>query len=581
MGRSIGRSRSNRRKLKSKKKIKTATKQHMKVATKKQIEVKQAKLQIIEINDHCLIKIFDLLSTDDLVSVSMASPHFESSASFVFKKRFAREFVVVNDRMPVPRALHQSPCINIIDEAPSDLLLLKSFGHLIKRLRVDYSGVQRFSIKLEQSVMKYCAKSVTEIIFTNADRFAFNQIEKKPFESVREVAFIKCALGQFIFEFNKWFPNARLLEFLKTDVVTVTDTKCIEQNLPKLEHLGIFNEMRHRDSVCDAFSNRNLEATIELNSQLISLTLVHENIHRGIKITPTLLAFINEKLPLLDSLHLHIFGWTHEYVFPEHQVHFKNLRKMKFLVNVAEAFSHIEISTRLPAKIKLISNKKLNHHCAVFLSKNKHWKEIAFHGAWESYQSFESVKMTLKSFSLLSCVRLNADGLNGKQNEVLTLLTECKFLKRLKICFSVLPRSQQIRWEYYDYSDRKDERGMFVSMCNCLLMNWKDFRLQSNIGSNEGDIDDQIDSMRAWTNQLKIAVGHDFRDSVDERDETRILKDRLYQSLDILGKLFISFYNKAFVDKSLSSSWNADYAKIGREFTLSYCAIYENKDLER
>lgn len=586
MGRLIGRSRSNRRNSKNKKNIKSTANRVVEVTTTKQNEPpRNTELQIVDINDDCLIKIFDLLDVVDLVNMSIVSERFISPAGFAFKKKLAGSYVTVTNRMPMPRPLHHQLSSNVTDAEPLNVSLLKNFGHFIEKLIVDYTDSHRFSSQIEQSIMNYCEKSLTKVVFRNADRLAFNPIEKRPFPSVTKVVFDACTLGQFIFDFNKWFPNARCIQFLNIKIITATDVQCIERHLPELQYLAIANGIHQVRDAYKLCTNVNVKKIIDCNPQLMGLKLKHDNAldpqnyfdHCGIKITPTLLAYINEKLPLLDTLELIVSQTREETDRERRQVHFRNLREIKLTVDNAQTFSHYEISTRLPAKITLAAKYNFSHCCGLFLSTNKNWKEIVLHGAWQSYQSYESVKIRLTSFWLLKRVVINAEGLNGKHSQVLALLTECKFLTNLKICFSVLTWSQRLELARHAIDKLNGVmQPLYSSMCNCLLKNWKDFRLYTNSESNAmtvTDIEAEVDGIRIWTMKLKAQLDNG-------REVTTILKNQLFYSLDILGELFLKIYKEAFEAERLTSVWTPSYNREGREGYLAYWAVYEKKDVE-
>lgn len=227
-----------------------------------------------------------------------------------------------------------------MSQIPS-VLLLKSFGHLIKKLKVNYKeDYNRFDHELEQAMIQYSTMYVTEIKFIKADKFAFVKIKRRFKVEMRE--------------------------------------------------------------------------------------------HSGIKITPRLLAYINEKLPLLDELELFVSHNGNEYM--RQPVHFKNLRKIKFIVTDTTTLKNYAISTHKPALIMIIARGDSNGSCAVFIQQNKMWREIVFFGDWDSYQSYECVKVQLVKLPLLTAITISVNGkLNGKQNQVLSLLNKCKFLKILKV----------------------------------------------------------------------------------------------------------------------------------------------------
>lgn len=578
MGRSVGRSRAQKSKSKNKKnnKInknnqKTTTKRNAtKASSKKTTKPKIVKLKIFNINDHCLIKIFEYLSIEDLVNLSIVIPRFKSSTSIVFKQNFAKHVININNAiMPT------------MDQLPS-VLLLQSFGHLIKKLKVNYKDdYNRFNGVFEKAIIKYCNKSVTEIELMNADKFAFTQI-KRPLMVVSKVVFTKCVVGRFFFEIGKWFPNAQSLQILESTILSASDVKCIEQNYPKLEHLAIINPQQRDEGYNDVdldsllyqpkFANVNLKATIDLNPQLRSLKLKHNNndfvtTHHnyadrcGIEITPTLLAYMNEKLPLLDELDLFVSHIDNEEYIEHQQVHFRNLRKIRFVVDYATTLKHYQISTRHPAKIILTANQNLNFYCAIFLSKNEMWRKIVLNGDWESYQCYETVKIRLSKLPSLNSVKISVNGLKGQQKGVVQLLNECQFLKKLKVRFSIIPWYKLTQVVDYDL-DADDKRREELKLLDSL-------KLLRNRQTFPVDFDE--DDADYWMQNFSD-IETDSEDSDGELASQRV-RNALPAMLEKLGNSTLESYRKSVKDKRFNM-WQSTYHKQEHFF----CATFVPKD---
>lgn len=558
MGRSLGRSRIRKSKLKNKKKSKKAIKRNVsKIST-----ITQRTITIENLNDYCLLKIFENLSMNDLVNISVTSPRFNSSTCIIFAHKFAKyEITITNDVLP---QMNQMPSV----------LLLKSFGHLIEKLKVIYKeDYNRFNHELEKAIIKYSTDYVTEIKFIKADKFAFVQI-KQPLKAVTKVVFISCVVGRFIFEFNKWFPNAKSLELLESTILSVSDRTCIEQIFPKLEHLAIVNPKQHGEGAMidydpndfflqPLFSNVNLMVAVSLNPQLRSLKLKHNDTflenhsdHCGIKITQNLLAYLNEKLPFLDELDLFV---SHE-DFQDHtqQVHFESLRKIRFVVDYAHTLKNYAISTRQPAKLIITARKALNGSCSVFLRQNKMWRKIVFNGDWDSYQSYECLKIHLPKFPILSSIKISVNGsLNDKRNQVLSLLNECKFLTKLKICFSIVQWSKIVQSFDYDLDtdDKRREESKFLDSVKFLRDCYPPVAHR---------IDD--DEFSYWMEYLSNT---DFDSYI--ANETWL--QRVRKAVQKHGNSTLEMYRKAFESQRLSM-WQSTYHREGHFF----CASFTNKD---
>lgn len=362
----------------------------------------------VELNADCLSEVFGYLDIFDLGNVAATCTNFKYIARDVFSRKFAKDVVTVSNEHNAAFGGH----------VPS-ILLLSLFGDLITKLRVDYIINNCFNRKLEEALSKYCGKSAIEIEFQDCNAIAFRQIER-PFESVTKVIFRKCELGSLVSNFNKLFPKARCLEFKEIS----TFAACIEQNFPQIDHLGLghtFYDVPSDDvpSKCRA----SLMAIIELNPQIKSLTLTHTNII----VTSEVLFYINEKLPLLDTLNFMI-----DESISEKRIHFKNLRKLTIVFFKSQHLSIFLITTRLPAEVTLIGWQYGD--VGSFLSTNeKKWKKIVLHGLWKNHAAYDEFKQQVTRMKLLKSIEMSAIGLKGNETDVLALLSECKFLKNLKV----------------------------------------------------------------------------------------------------------------------------------------------------
>lgn len=452
MGRSVGRSRIR----KSKSKFKKNNKKKAKRMVFEVSSIKQRTAPIETLNDYCLVLIFERLSLSDLINVSATSVHFKASTGIVFTRKYAANLITVSNEVVLRTS--RMPSIQ----------LLKSFGHLIGKLKVLYlQDYHRYNREFEQAIIKYSLKYVTELKLVKADKFAFCHIER-PLIKVTKVVLSGCVVGRFIIEFNKWFPNAQSLELFDITLYSLTDVVCIEQKFTKLEHLAVANPNKFMDDSDSSeqnirisptlISTENLQVAIRLNPQLRSLKL--KDSYPGFEITSTLLEYISKNLPLLDELALFVTPDYDRY-FQRQKVHFPNLRKIRFVVDWADVLNDFTISTSKPAELNITASRSLNASCVVFLRQNPMWRKIVFHGDWESYQSFECVKIHLPKYPMLSSIEISVndrDGtMFGKQTQVLSLLNECKYLKKLKVCYSIQP------WKNVEYLDELElqHRGEF------------------------------------------------------------------------------------------------------------------------
>lgn len=441
--------RNKRRKQKRKAKIAKKSNGRMNQRPAASAAPKNKKLTVLDLDDDCVIAIFDYLEAiDDLVNVAEAHPRFGKSARSVFSRKHGSDEVTVTNFNPT----------GSVRSLPS-AILLRYFGDLISKLHVNYhTDFYRFNSALESAIWKYC-KMVTEIEWVNLDKFGFSQLKKKPLPSVKKVVFTRCVLGRFVSDFSKWFPNASSLDFKKSKVFYAAETKCIEQHFPKVEHLGIINSKRGDEGFdykyasnneCESkiirkvFTNVNVMAAIAKNPQLKSLTLNHTDDDfrgdnsddgDGIKLNSDMLMYLNENLPLLECLDLTITQY--DLVSGDPLVKsFAKLQKVSINFKSSYTLDYLPISTNQLDEL-VLSGKELDGQCAKFLKQQKGCKKLVLRGKWENGECFDAAIKFIKRLPNLKSIELPFNGLTGKQMNIMSLLDDCASLTHLAVTYDV------------------------------------------------------------------------------------------------------------------------------------------------
>lgn len=236
---------SNQRKMKAKAKkpanrvninnnvIKKPIKSQQKLEAGKKVRVGKSKTKITDLNDHCLATIFNNLSLEDLVKVAASNTRFTVASRLAFVEKHAKDTITVSNEYK-----------SKTDKELSSVHLIRHFGHLINKLKVEYADDHhRFNQQLEYAISKHCHKTLVELELENFDKFVFHRIIR-PFKAVKTVRFVEGVLGEFHMNLRKWFPNAVNLDFVEPNIQEDRYAKCIERKMPNLEHLGVFNVVR-------------------------------------------------------------------------------------------------------------------------------------------------------------------------------------------------------------------------------------------------------------------------------------------------------------------------------------------------
>lgn len=97
--------------------------------------------KITDLHMDCLERIFEYLKLDDLLNVTDASKEFEFTAQLVARKHLKKNTIVklnITQNSRDRSSIHTLNCI-IVQDLRSSFQLLRSFGHLVKKLHVLYA----------------------------------------------------------------------------------------------------------------------------------------------------------------------------------------------------------------------------------------------------------------------------------------------------------------------------------------------------------------------------------------------------------------------------------------------------------
>lgn len=228
--------------------------------------------QIIDLNDHCLMQIFDYLDLQNLFNITMASASLRPAALKLYKIKFGRKIIHLTqcDYTYRPEKLHAIKIcvlntIVYVYGLKTCLLYLRYFGSSINNLRMNFTFLkyERYQ-HLFAHVNTYCVDSLSRIKFwgmLNISMACF----VKPFTNVLFVSVEHCDLGEELPRFVEWFPNLR---HLNLENVSLTDgfDRAHFQHLERLSIIGFGYDQKH-------FILQNAANLLNSNRQLRNLEM--------------------------------------------------------------------------------------------------------------------------------------------------------------------------------------------------------------------------------------------------------------------------------------------------------------------
>lgn len=297
--------------------------------------------KITNVNTDCLEIVFKHLGLSDLLNVADSCKHFKEAADIVFTAKYGKKAVVISEiHASRIRLLDVKDSYLKIDDLKTILQLLRCFGHLISKLKInlefasDSERITKFGAEsiglLVVYIGLFCLNSLTNLKIKKGPVQVLNLL-KRPFLRMERVE-LQTRNSKFRLNkswFSKLFPNVRHLKY-ESIFGRITDFECIDGRFPSLERLdisypfihckNIFNLCSITDEECIA-QNPNLNGTLHLNPQLRSLSLPFVSDFR-------ILRKISEHQQQLECLS---FQYAPKDLLKNDEipVHFRSLRKLK------------------------------------------------------------------------------------------------------------------------------------------------------------------------------------------------------------------------------------------------------------
>lgn len=255
----------------------------------------------LDLNVDCQLLILENVCMRGLIAVAKINKHFHSLAADVVRRQCAKKSVKIT--LQRPQTLTSTECqqqqiIETEDEIRiKDLELaasvLQLFGSSIKSLKIlqHFTSNNNFDWFYELVIL-HCSGSLTEIDIDTEVNDVFEKFTT-PFENVLRVTLNGDfnRLSNAALNFSSIFPAIRQL-VLK--IVSVVDMEWMSQSIPTLEHLDV--NVWTYSLASGEFSEDLIKPVFQSNPHLKSVTLR--------SISPSMLQFVAEQLPNLDSLEL-------------------------------------------------------------------------------------------------------------------------------------------------------------------------------------------------------------------------------------------------------------------------------------
>lgn len=251
--------------------------QHWKPAKKRRIHQGDeliAGIKLSDINYDCLEAVFEKLEISDLLNLADTSKTLRILIQSRLPGKFNRlECIKIEKVRPSrnPLILFDGKSCRITD-AKSSVRFLRCFGHLIRAICIDYeAGFGFLYTKIYQYLNEYCCDNLKRLQIDSAPAFAINHVLDKPFPKVKHAILEYVTLGDTFSHFNQLFPN---IKSLKLTNVRMNDTKCIEQQFPKLVCLVLkkcVNEENSRNERRLLLRESNFAVILRLNPNIRKL----------------------------------------------------------------------------------------------------------------------------------------------------------------------------------------------------------------------------------------------------------------------------------------------------------------------
>lgn len=378
-------------------------------------------LQLVDVNDDCVEKIFIFLSFDDLLNIADSCKRLKSAADLAFVRKYRSRCVNFfiqhthrNGPVPLNNRMH-------ISDFRTSLRLLRCFGHLFHSIHIQWSYVPaKKSNKLIHYVNKYCCESLIKLQFREISKLAL----ENEFQNVETVIFDRCSFDGASMDIAKCFPKLRNLTL--SYINGFVNGKTLTIHIKHLKCLSIFvvNER-------DRFALEDFLAMIKLNPQLRTLKFHNDFSMR-------FLDEISKNLNSLERIEFNFFPDSFKLLDDKDSINFRNLKHLKIDYFGYKAAPMPKIpftSQRLESVVLSFCNYQLNDDFVAFLQKHSTITLLKIDLANRTHISNRDIMVNIAK-SLPELREAIFSLLEFSLEEVIVFLNACKTLNKFYFVLS-------------------------------------------------------------------------------------------------------------------------------------------------
>lgn len=250
------------------------------------------KTKITDLNVECLQHILGQLDFRDFLNAANSTKKLREAAVKIYTAQYGDKFVKYNDNAMKTTGLETDVTDTTIEinESRTCLKMMRGFGAVITKLTLNFNGIGlRRSRAITKALNDYCKQSLIKLEWHNCPENAIMDASQK-FINLKSLQIVSGYVGVEMGKIGHYFPKLKRLELSD---VEVSDRKCIEHTFHSIVYLKLKIESQKKMD----FLKSNVKAALNLNPQLKSFSLTY-----GCDVK--LLNYINDKLPLLESLEI-------------------------------------------------------------------------------------------------------------------------------------------------------------------------------------------------------------------------------------------------------------------------------------
>lgn len=386
--------------------------------------------KITDLNEKCLKHIFSQLEFSDLLNVANSTKQLREAAGEIYTARYGDRLVRYNGDAMTRKGLETdvTDAAIIINDGRSCLKMLRGFGALFTRLKLNFNRIgQKRSQAIAQTLNEYCPKTLIELEWHYCPVKSMNHAIGK-FIKLTSLRIVSGFVGLKMGQFTHLFPQLQRLELVD---VEVAERKCVERTFHGLRHLKLSIESRKGTD----FLKSNVKAALDLNPQLTSFSIIY-----GCDLK--LLSYINDKLPLLETLEIQN-ARNKFYSSAEPIVVFNRVKNLTLdLVDSKDSFTNIPFAFRCLRKFTLNACARYRDEWVDFAVQNQRLVELKLLNFHWFYVMKPEQLMKIAGMPRLSTLIL--DWRVDSSKSVTQFMDACQSLHELRLSMRTRPERAAI-----------------------------------------------------------------------------------------------------------------------------------------